>query len=303
METIPCPGCRTELEPSATVCHICMRPRGKLEITRAYATLREMEKQRKKRPFIIAGRLLAAAAIGGVLYRFHGPILNAASRTSAYATKTMNDLLYPPPPRPAAAPPAASVETPPAPAHSSAFGSPSSPLRPAAPSKPAPPAAAPAAGTPAEKALTRAARVEDLPLPRFDPSTQWVFYGRVYDLVTLLPISGAQLSFPMPASGSNYSPMAPAPTYGMIVSSDSDGRFSVVLSRVADGQSYEIRSSGAGYAASVLYEPDIPYAKLPLSERREIVRNAQDGDMTLPPLTDVAGETSIRRDIFLAPSR
>ena len=30
---------------------------------------------------------------------------------------------------------------------------------------------------------------------------------------------------------------------------------------------------------------------------------AQDGDMTLPPLTDVAGEESVRRDVFLAPSR
>src|SRR5580700_2861948 len=75
VETIPCPGCRTDLEPSATVCPICLRPRGKLEITRAYATLRLAEKQRRQRPFLVAGYLLAAAAASWLLYRFHDPIV------------------------------------------------------------------------------------------------------------------------------------------------------------------------------------------------------------------------------------
>ena len=85
--------------------------------------------------------------------------------------------------------------------------------------------------------------------------------------------------------------------------SDADGRFTAVLARLPDGNSYEIRSSRSGYASPVLYESDIPYASLPLEQRQDIARNAQDGDMTLPPLTDVAGEASIRRDVFLAPSR
>ena len=73
-----------------------------------------------------------------------------------------------------------------------------------------------------------------------------------------------------------------------------------VAARLA--QTYEIRVFRQGYAAPVLYESDIPYATLPLADRREMVRNAQDGDMALPPLSD-GGEASVRRDVFLAPAR
>lgn len=300
MQTIPCPGCRTDLDPAATVCPICLRPRTKLEITRAFATLREMEKQRKRRPFVITGRILAAAAIGAVFFRFHGPILGALSTAAAFGSKTVNDFLYPPSAQPpAASPPPAAAQTSAAPAPGSS--APSS-FPHAAPGAPARAETPPASEAPSPaKALKRPAHVEDLPLPQFDSAAQWVFYGRVYNLATLLPVSDARLSFP--AVGNN-APVyfGPVPASGIVAASDSDGRFSVVLSRLAEGQSYEIHSTGGGYASSVLYEPDIPYAKLPLSERQEIVRNAQDGDMTLPPLTD-GGEASVRRDVFLAPAR
>jgi hypothetical protein len=296
METIPCPGCRTDLEPSATVCPICLRPRGKLEITRAYATLREMEKQRKKRPFVIAGRLAAAAAIGGVLFRFHAPIQNGASSASAFVTQFLNDSLYPAAPSapPSAAPGSAAAAASPSPsdASSSLSAFPSAAALAAKPAQPSP-APAPAAAPPAPK---RPARVEDLPFPSFSPTLQWVFYGRVFDLVTLLPVSGAQLTFGMASGGNNYALAGSA-------ASDTDGRFSVALTRLQDGGSYEIHAARNGYASTVLYEADIPYAKLRLAERQGIVRNAQDGDMTLPPLKDITGEASMRRDIFLAPAR
>lgn len=297
MDTIPCPGCRTALEPSATVCPICLRPRGRLEITRAYATMREMEKQRRQRPFIIAGYLLAAGAAGWLLFRFRAPLAATAgwARSSvgrAYDQQVASAL--PPPP---VAAPAAAPEPAPAPAAAS------SPIAPApgvhAPTTPrtaAPNGNAPDA--PPVKTVHRSGRVEDLPLPPFDSVSQWAIYGRVYDLITLKPIADAQLSFAM-VSGSNGS--VNGNMYGP--QTDEDGRFSVALQRLPDGSSYEIHASRAGYASTALYESDIPYARLPLSERRDIVHNVQDGDITPPPLTDIAGEASMRRDVFLAPSR
>jgi hypothetical protein len=163
-------------------------------------------------------------------------------------------------------------------------------VTPAAPS----PTAAAAAPAPA-KAEHRPSHVEDLPLPPFDSTTQWVLYGRVYDLITLLPVPDVRLSFTAVSEYGGGSFFGPP--------SDADGRFAAVLRRLPDGSSYEIRASRSGYVSPALYESDIPYAHLTLAERREIVHNAQDGDMTLPQLTDIAGEGSRRRDVFLAPSR
>ena len=81
-----------------------------------------------------------------------------------------------------------------------------------------------------------------------------------------------------------------------------DGRYVVVLPRPTEG-SYEIRTTNPEYASSVLYESDIPYAKLPRSDRENFANDAQDGDMSLPPLTDIAGEATMRRDLFVAPRR
>jgi hypothetical protein len=289
MATIPCPGCRTALEPSATVCPICLRPRDKKEIIRAYATLRAMEKQRRLRPFVLAGYVLAAGATGCLLYRYHEPIIAASISARASASRFVDlsmDTADPAVSRAAALTPAPAQT--PVPAQTPS-GAPSSPAAP--PQVPRPVALTQT--SPVEVAGSRA-NVADLPLPAFDPATHWVFYGRVYDLTTLLPVPNAQLAFTA-IQGDNRGSAG-------IVRSDADARFSITLPRLAEG-SFEIRSSRSGYAAPALYESDIPYASLPLADRRDIVRSAQDGDMTLASLKDVAGESSVRRDIFLAPSR
>ncbi|HEX4049080.1 MAG TPA: hypothetical protein VH309_14640, partial [Elusimicrobiota bacterium] len=102
METVPCPGCSTALEPSATICPICTRPRGKLEITRAYATLREMERQRKKRPYVIVGYLLAAGAASWAVIRWHAPIaaacVSARARAGAFIQQSLDSAVPMPKP-------------------------------------------------------------------------------------------------------------------------------------------------------------------------------------------------------------
>jgi hypothetical protein len=261
MEKIPCPGCRTELEASDTVCPVCLRPRGKLEIARAYTALRQAEKRNRRRPLVVAGCLLAAGTAGWLVYDNRAPIAPAAAPAPA------------PPPAPAPIPPPSSVFPPPS------APSPAPPVR-----VPAPVRAAPA------KDVQRPAPVEDLPLPTFNPSSQWVFYGRVYDLITLLPVPDAQLDFTTPSEMERGK-----------ARSDAHGRFAAVLTRLTEG-AYELRASCKGYATAALYEPDVPYARLSLTERRGIAAGAQDSDMPVPPVTDIVGEDSVRRDVFLAPS-
>jgi hypothetical protein len=285
MASIPCPGCRTALEPSATVCHICLRPRDKKEIIRAYATLKMMEKQRRQRPFVLAGYALTAAAAGWLLYRYHQPIIAASVSARASANRFFDLTMAEADP---AVKRAAALTPVPIPA---AAGTPPPPANPSQATLAG--AAAPTRTSPAKAGESRT-DVADLPLPAYDPGTQWAFYGRVYDLVTLLPVPNAQLVFTA-VQGENGG-------WSSIARADENARFFVVLRRLEEG-SYEIRASRTGYAAAALYESDIPYARLPLADRRDIVRSAQDGDITLPPLRDVAGEASARRDVFLAPSR
>jgi hypothetical protein len=130
-----------------------------------------------------------------------------------------------------------------------------------------------------------------LPLPPLESSTQWAIYGRVYDLITLRPVAEVQLNFQANAGGgAGYA------------QTDEYGRFAAVLGRLPEG-SYEIHASRPDYASSVLYEPDIPYSKLSLEARREMAQTALEGDIPLPPLTDVTGDDSMRRDLFLVPRR
>lgn len=284
VETLPCPGCSTPLELSADVCPICLRPRSKLEITRGYARLKEEQARRRRRPFVIAGWLAAFSCAGWIAYRQRAPLAAAARDARAraerfvdYAVDPRNHMAHPAN-APAALPPA------------------NEPPPPAAPAEPAVPPRAPAAPAPAPppapKAEKSPATAEDLPIPPLTPS-QWAVYGRVYDLITLKPVPEAQLDFSI--AGSEGAVAASIRT-------DEEGRYVLPLMRLPQG-SYEIRAVKPGYAFAALYEADIPYAQLTLDERRTIVRSARDGDLPLPPLTDLRGEDSLRRDVFLAPRR
>jgi hypothetical protein len=271
------------------MCPICLRPRSSLEITRDYKQMREIERLRRRRPFVLAGYAALAAGAAWLFYLFHDPLISALSSVAASAkTRASNALDEESGMKSARAQAAAAAAPAPSPAPApapAAFPPPASPVAPVAP-RPATPLQPSSAATSAAPA--RSARVGDLPIPALNSASQWAFYGRVYDLITLKPVAGVQLVFSGGGSAGT--------------TTDPDGRFSVVLARLSEG-SYEIRASHPDYASPVFYESDIPYAKLPPAERRQLARNAQDGDMTLPPLTDIAGEDSLRRDLFLAPRR
>src|SRR5579885_3207392 len=91
MDQLPCPGCRTLLNMEDTSCPICLRPRSKYEITRAYAELREAKARARRRPFIVLAVLLAAGGAGREVYLRRAALSSAASsaysRVSAFAAR------------------------------------------------------------------------------------------------------------------------------------------------------------------------------------------------------------------------
>ena len=65
-----CPACRSEFDPAATSCGVCLRPRSRQEIFRGMRRLSQEEKAQRRRPFLIAGAVLAAVAAGFGAYAY-----------------------------------------------------------------------------------------------------------------------------------------------------------------------------------------------------------------------------------------
>ena len=260
------------------VCAACRRPRDEREIEKGRESIRRRAETRRRRPLVIA-RWAVLAAVLILAFRLRGFFFAQTSGLRNEYAREKEKIENPGGPPVFTAPPTAATALP---------GTP-----PAQTASAPPPAAvsAPARG-PAPKDDRQPERVADLLPPAFNPAAQWAFYGRVYDLIALRPVADVKLSFSI-AGNDAWSPVAKTDAYG---------RFCIVLPRLTEG-SFEIHAVHPDYESPVLYEPDIPYAGLPLAKRRDIVRAAQDGDMPLPALTDVVGEASVRRDVFLAPRR
>lgn len=291
MEKIPCPGCRTELDFEVTTCPICLRPRSKYEITRAYSSLRADQTRRRRQPFIVAGWLALAGAIAFAGFRFKAPLSAAAAAARARFKKFSEEATdprrlsthasdAPPAPAPADTGPAQSAPPPPA-------GQAVAAEAPAAPSAPQ--------GAVKGRGAVMPQRVRptgDALMPPYDPNFQWGLKGRVYNLLTLKPAPMTSLVVRNANGG-----MAAA------INTDEDGRYAVVLTRLAQG-GYEIAASGGGWYPAAFYESDIPYAQLSASERQEMADNAAaSGESHPTPLSDITGEPFLRRDIFLVPQR
>ncbi len=87
-----------------------------------------------------------------------------------------------------------------------------------------------------------------------------------------------------------------------VVDANGDGWYSVQLPRVStDGDGYALEASFPGYARAAQYERDIPYARLPASQRRRLIQSARDGDLHPSLLADSPGDPGLRRDVFLSP--
>lgn len=276
-----------------TSCPICLRPRSKYEITRAYAQMREDATRRRRRPFLVAGWLLAAGGAGYALWFFREPLGTAVAAARARAARFADDSMDARKlaGRPSAAAPASE------PAAAPASFDPEKPLSAPVTSSSVAVAAAAPAPVPAQGAVMPArrpvgpVRLEDLHVPVINPANQWIMYGRAYDLVSLKPATGVQLMFQSGESGVTAT-----------ASTDDEGRYAAVLPRLQEG-SLAALSADPRFVPTILCEPDIPYGTLSADERRSLVRGAQDGDARPAVLSDPAGEESLRRDLYLAPRR
>lgn len=301
MDKIPCPGCRTPLGPEMTSCPICLRPRSKYEITRAYAHLREEDSRRRRLPFKIAGWVLLAAAAGYGVWHARAPLLSAASAVRAKASRLAEESMDPKnlvkrgPEAPAASTgtydaPAGGPAAAPEAAASPPGATPAAPPS-GAPEPPAPDPKRQAVQPAVDAGATGPVRLQDLHLPTALSPSQWALYGRAYDLVTLKPASNAALAFSSSFGGTMAT-----------VTTDNVGRYAVVLPRLQEG-SISVTSADARFATTVLCEPDIPYLTLPAEDRRSMARSAADGDVRPAALVDPTGDASLSRDLFLAPAR
>jgi hypothetical protein len=259
-----CPGCRSPMSLDQEVCAACRRPRDEQEIENGRELVRQRAEKRRNRPFVVVYLAIGAVALVAA-FQNRAFFAARAAGLSADVRREMREIETADP-KPKTAEGAAAI---------SLLGGPPS-ARPAAPA-----AAGAASGSGAD----------DLPIPPLNPTEQWAVYGRAYDLITLLPVAGAQLNFQM--AGSTLCPK---------VKTDAFGRFVVVLPRLG-ASGFDIHASHPSYAAAALYESDIPYPALPLAKREELANEAQDGDMALPALTDSSARDAVRRDVYLAPRR
>jgi hypothetical protein len=288
--TIPCPGCKTELNLADPGCPVCLRGRSAQEIARGYARVRAEDVQRRRRPFVALAYFVAAAAVACAGIEYREPILDVMHRLSAKAAHFYDqnsDPAYIAPHYKPQAPAAPADSRPAEPNPSSAPLSAPAPT----PGSMVPPAIIRRIASPAPAVAAPRLAAAEPPLPHAEPS-QWILHGRVYDLATLEPIAGAQLTAKTGDAG------------GPFFTANADGYYAVVLPRsTSDNSGYGLENRDPRYATEAQFESDIPYRSLPAEDRTRLIRNAQENELHPGPIVDIAGEESRQRDVFLSPRR
>ncbi|MDD5302344.1 MAG: carboxypeptidase-like regulatory domain-containing protein [Elusimicrobia bacterium] len=279
-DTLPCPGCHTPLPPEATGCQICMRARSKYEIMRGYTALHKAKARRRRRPFQIAAAVLLLGA-GGWLFMVHGDTITAAAGSAIAAIGRWADDMRNPSnyasksaasPAPAPAPPAAAPGAPVAPeaALSSQLFPPDAP--PASPAQA--PAPAPAAAPPAApKALAK---------------NMWRVSGTVYDLATLEPVPGADITFLRDSKEPETA------------TTNDKGGYEIDLAK-ADGWTVSLEAHD--HRRGQIFDIDPSYRVRDADERRAALEHISDGDLTPAPVDWKRASAKVRLDLIAVPQQ
>ncbi len=274
-ETLPCAGCHTPLPPEATGCQVCMRGRTKQEIVRGYAYLREERARRKALPFKIAGAILVVAVTIKVSWDNREGIKSAAESGKKFVAEKYDKFTdaktYSPQQTPAEPPPVNPADLPPSDPQSA-----HSPQRAAHGGGPGeagrgapPPEAPPAAPTPVKTGPPAAA--------------DWRVGGRVYDLATLEPVSGAEVSFQRP----DIAPVS--------VVTDQDGRYEADIPK---GEGWTVRLASSEHRPGQVLDVEPPYSQRDADERRAALDNLSDGDLSPAPVSWKRSRSKVRLDII-----
>lgn len=269
--SIQCPGCGTAVEPAATSCPTCLRPRSRQEIFSGYGRAHSAEAARKGKPLKILRNLLilGGLAAGGYYvvreeWKSSGHLQEAASslihKTGRYrqGTASINPQSAPPqPPMPAP--------------------------------EPAPNPPPPAESTPAPMPATEVKPAEKTPPPERPP--RWIISGRVFWYLDLKPATGATLVFKDKISGET-----------LRILSGRDGGYKAALPPLEEG-GYEVNVYVKSKQRSFVEDTVGPSVRQYSTERRkdEAAEHLRQGGVLHVPLLLPAGEMTLQYDMALLP--
>ncbi|MBI5240993.1 MAG: carboxypeptidase regulatory-like domain-containing protein [Elusimicrobia bacterium] len=238
MGWVKCQGCGAQIDPSATSCPVCLRPRSRPEIMRGIIELQKGPLRRRRSVLRV---FLALGCLAGVALTVWNERAWMAPHYRAYRSFFVTWLgldQYPFTPDNKAAQPAgqAAASAPPSEAPSLVTAPP-----------PTAPMPEPVAEPP--KTSTTAAGAPASP-------DHWALRGLVYDLYTLKPVAKAELTFTSRATGK-----------ALRSRTDGKGDFTLRLPRLTEG-GYDITVRHPRYLDNFLEEYDPPY-KTMSPERRQ----------------------------------
>ncbi len=276
-ESLPCPGCHSPLPPEATGCQICMRTRTRQEIMRGYAKLREQKARKKRLPFQILAAVLILGA-GGKLFMVYGDKITATASSalgkvsrwadgmrdpSNYASKTVAVPAAPTAPAAPGAPVA-----PEAALGSQLFGSDNQPEQ--------APAAAPTPAPPVKPAGPK-------PLAK----DSWRVSGMVYDLATLRPVQGADITF----LRDEKEPQT--------ATTDDAGAYEIDLPK---GDGWTVSMEARDRRPGQILDIDPPYRERDADERHAAFDQISDGDLSPAQVAWKRSSSKVRLDLIAVPS-
>lgn len=279
-ETLPCPGCHSPLPPEATGCQICMRTRTRQEIMRGYAKMREQKARKQRLPYQILAAVLILG-VGGKLFMVYGDKVTAAAgsalgKVGRWADDMRNPANYASTtaaPAPAAAPAAPAAPgapvAPEAALSSQLFGSDSQPKQGSA--------AAPAPSAPSAKPAGPKPLAKD----------SWRVSGTVYDLVTLKPVQGADITFLLDEKEPQK------------VTTDDAGSYEIDL---AKGDGWTVSLEAHDRRPGQILDIDPSYRVRDADERRAAFDHISDGDLSPATVGWKRSSSKVRLDLIAVPS-
>lgn len=272
---IICPGCTTELSPEATSCYVCTRPRSRNEIFKDIHGQQLQIQSRRRRPWIIAGLVLAAAGAGYGWWKLKPPRKAPAQAPAAAAQ----------------APAGAEAGRPESLGHSEPVE-----MFPREQREEAPPPAQPQPTIPimGPGSFPSEAAPATAPPPEFHKSraafpAKWKISGRVYDLLTLEPVAGASVTFTNQETGKRHS-----------AKTGKDGRYSLVLPSLKEG-AYAPDVAHPAYRAGFLEDGEVPYKEQGESRRIEAAQLLRENVIMHVPVSPPEGEGALTYDAVLTP--
>ncbi|HEX4049079.1 MAG TPA: hypothetical protein VH309_14635 [Elusimicrobiota bacterium] len=288
-ETVPCPGCAKEMPVDEEICGACRRPRDEFEIEKGRDLLRARAEARRRRPFVIARRVLAVAAAVAIFQNrsfffartaalraeVRRQMEEAGRLSAASATQV----------------PAGSPETtiPPASGEDTAFPHAAFASNTHARADPAHSRTAPShSAPPLANAPAIAVRPQDPP-----PGPRGVFriYGVVYDMRSLRPVPSAVVAF------------SPG---GYQVRTDQDGHYLIDFVGSFFDQSGDPTAQATvrapGYLAGQVEDnPDASFLLQPLKDRLEFIAELSPGDLDDIPIRFDSDNQLVPLDLVLIP--